>query len=291
MALPYMPLYVADYFGDTQHLTCEQDGAYLRILMCLWRRDGYLPLDHGQMARMTKLSAAKWAAAWEVLKPFFQVENGQLSSPRLLRELADAEGYLSQKREASARAHEAKRVKRLNSESSDGVPSTVTVTTRSLFEEESVQQVAQISVHEAAQRIWNEAPIGCRRRSSQAALRTALQAAVNRRKNLGVIIQAVEAYYADPEKAKDNHQWAKGVHRVIQDDYWESWAVAGGVEHLEPGAFTKDQQREALKKWMEYGRSYWQPSLGPTPDEPGSKVSAEIMAEMGYVPPARRAQG
>lgn len=54
-----MPLYVADYLADTAHLTCEESGAYLALIMHYWRT-GALPNDDERLARIVKLTTDKW---------------------------------------------------------------------------------------------------------------------------------------------------------------------------------------------------------------------------------------
>lgn len=58
---PFLPLSVDAYLNDTRHLTTEQHGAYLLLLMEAWKSPTVsLPDDDDILARLTGLSAAKW---------------------------------------------------------------------------------------------------------------------------------------------------------------------------------------------------------------------------------------
>ena len=57
----WMPLLVDKYLGDTQHLTTEQHGAYLLLLMTMWKRDGVLMVR--DLPQITRLSPARWKAS------------------------------------------------------------------------------------------------------------------------------------------------------------------------------------------------------------------------------------
>jgi uncharacterized protein YdaU (DUF1376 family) len=70
MSRPWMPLYVADYLADTGHLTVEESGAYLHLIMAYWQRGG-LPNDDGQLAIICRMSAGKFRKIRSKLASFF----------------------------------------------------------------------------------------------------------------------------------------------------------------------------------------------------------------------------
>ena len=60
---PYLPLWTDAYLADTRHLSTEEHGAYLLLLMEAWRRPSCsLPDDDRLLARLAGLSEARWAA-------------------------------------------------------------------------------------------------------------------------------------------------------------------------------------------------------------------------------------
>ena len=57
---PAMPMYWDAYLADTTHLTTEEHGAYMLLLAAMWRRDGSVPDDDKDNARIIGLTVAKW---------------------------------------------------------------------------------------------------------------------------------------------------------------------------------------------------------------------------------------
>jgi uncharacterized protein YdaU (DUF1376 family) len=65
-----MPLYIGDYLSDTMHLTCEQSGAYLHLIMHYWR-SGSLPDNDVALAQIARLPAKSWKAHKPIIAAFF----------------------------------------------------------------------------------------------------------------------------------------------------------------------------------------------------------------------------
>lgn len=112
-APPFMQLYVADYLGDTRHLTTEQHGAYLLLLMAMWRAGGALPNDPAKLARMVGLTPVRWGKIAADVLAFFAVDADRLTHKRVTAELQKAQRTSEARSEAGARGAEAKSLKTL----------------------------------------------------------------------------------------------------------------------------------------------------------------------------------
>lgn len=84
---PAMPLWTDAYLGDTTHLSTIEHGAYLLLLMAMWRNDGSLPNDDRLLAKYTRLTAGQWARVKPILAPFFTIKDGKIAQGRLTDEL------------------------------------------------------------------------------------------------------------------------------------------------------------------------------------------------------------
>lgn len=80
---PAMPFYTDAYLGDTMHLTTIEHGAYLLLLLAMWRSGGSLPDDDRLLARYARLTNGQWARMAPTIRAFFKAENGTLTQGRL----------------------------------------------------------------------------------------------------------------------------------------------------------------------------------------------------------------
>jgi uncharacterized protein YdaU (DUF1376 family) len=102
-ALPYMPLFVADYLADTAHLTALQHGAYMMLIMNYWQRGGPLPDDDARLARIARVGPREWSRMRSVISEFFSIADGTWSHSRITTELARVEAKsLKSKKAAQA---------------------------------------------------------------------------------------------------------------------------------------------------------------------------------------------
>lgn len=90
----HIPLFPDAYLRDTTHLTTEEHGAYLLLMMAAWgSEDCTLPHDEKRLAALTKMSVAKWRKIAPTLMEFWSIDKGRLAQKRLSKEWA----YVHQK--------------------------------------------------------------------------------------------------------------------------------------------------------------------------------------------------
>ncbi len=86
-ATPSIPLFGDAYLADTRHLSLEEHGAYLQLLMIAWRIEGCcLPDDDARLARMLGVTAAKWRKLKPSVMAFWTLQDGAWKQARLTKE-------------------------------------------------------------------------------------------------------------------------------------------------------------------------------------------------------------
>ena len=85
----WMPLYIGDYLSDTMHLTTEQHGAYLLILMAYWKNKGPLRNDPQLLASICRMTVDAWSMSQALLMDFFDTTKnpGKITHHRMEKEI------------------------------------------------------------------------------------------------------------------------------------------------------------------------------------------------------------
>lgn len=81
--LPALPLYTDALLADTSHMSAEAFGAYLRILVVMWRHGGRLADDDRELARIAGMPLSRWRHVAVVVRRCLTAAGGQVSQKRL----------------------------------------------------------------------------------------------------------------------------------------------------------------------------------------------------------------
>lgn len=74
--LPYMQLYVSDYLIDTVHLSLEEHGAYLLLIMHYWQQGKPLCDDDKKLAAVCSVPVEQWLNIRLEVSDFFTIKDG-----------------------------------------------------------------------------------------------------------------------------------------------------------------------------------------------------------------------
>lgn len=117
---PAMPLWTDAYIADTQHLTNEEHGVYLRLLMFAWRSPGgTLPDDDRRLAIMVGATPRVWARLKPTVMAFWTLSDGSWKQKRLTSERDFVVEKREKNRAAGKASARAKALKNHNTPSTD----------------------------------------------------------------------------------------------------------------------------------------------------------------------------
>lgn len=77
---PSMPMYWDVYLAETTHLTTEEHGAYMLLMAAIWRRNGSVPDNDRDNARILGLTPDTWHKVKARILPFLRIEEGNIRS-------------------------------------------------------------------------------------------------------------------------------------------------------------------------------------------------------------------
>lgn len=103
MKRPWMAFWVAEYLADTTHLTTQQHGAYVLLILRYWATGG-IPNDDAHLAQIVRLDLDTWLREKPTVLAFF---NDDLTHKRIEQELTKA-ASISRRRSASAKSRHTK---------------------------------------------------------------------------------------------------------------------------------------------------------------------------------------
>lgn len=97
---PALPLWCADFFAKTDHLSNEEQWAYLKLMMKTWVRN-CRPLDDNpqDIARLLGISQKRWLKMRHRLAPFFDLSDATWRQLRLEKEFQ----FVANRKAVSAR--------------------------------------------------------------------------------------------------------------------------------------------------------------------------------------------
>lgn len=309
----WMPLFIGDYLKDTGRLSTEQHGAYILLIMDYWT-NGPPADDDDELSAITRLDLKTWRRHRPKLERFFRVEDGHLRHKRIDEELAAAQGKsdkAAEKASAAARARwDRERPKQPDPDAPSTPPSSARsdaqAHARSMLEEcpspspsaEYSEPDGSVSASADAVRkahldeMWRKAPNRGRERSSRKDLERAVRAAVKRGHTIEQIAAGVVAYYASDQATKDGGEFAKGIHRLVENDRWQEFTPAGSLFHGDMHVERDDpmlrpsevRQRLWMQDFQASPGQWREHERGPKPGAVGCRVSPEIQREFGIEP-------
>lgn len=120
---PAIPLFGDAYLADTRHLTLEEHGAYLQLLIVAWRSpECALPNDDARLCRMLGITPKKWSRLKVSVMAFWTLTEAGWQQKRLLKERRWVAKKSEDNRSAAITRWEANSLKNNDADDANAIP-------------------------------------------------------------------------------------------------------------------------------------------------------------------------
>jgi uncharacterized protein YdaU (DUF1376 family) len=252
-----MPLFVADYLADTIHLSTMEHGAYLLLLMAMWRV-GPLPDDDAKLAKFARCSGRQWASVKGAIMPMMRAENGLVSHGRLEAERAKYADFVCRQSRAGAASAKAKALK-TNDAGSTGVPTEINQPEPELKEKKEVSEAKASSPEsELFETAWRSCTDTMRRRAGSKTKTRKAWDRCSRRASESLLLAALGNYRQnDPDVGRTGGPSFEGW---LRNGEWEVWIPGSEPSRPPP---TAEIVAGRMQHWRDTGE--WRPNWGEPP--------------------------
>jgi len=128
---PALPIFTDAYLADTRHLTAEEHGAYLLLLMCAWRTRGCALKDDDRfLARSVGVTLPRWRRLRPVIADFFAIEDGLWRQKKLTEVYKGVESRVARNRANGAKGGRAKAARKAGDRQAVATPKKLATKTR-----------------------------------------------------------------------------------------------------------------------------------------------------------------
>lgn len=297
---PALPLWTDAFLGDTLHLSAEEVGCYMLLLMVAWRSsDNSLPDNDEDLARFCRVPLRRWKTRIRPrLEPFFTIKKTQTWRQKRL----DAErNFVTEKSLQGKRAAEARWLKEKKTENADASPEQMPDGMQKPCEPDTPTPtpIKRREEGEKMASIWNEV---CQPAGMPKVLKlhpTRVKKLTKRlEEDFGRDLDQWRTYCrriaASPFLTGQNDRgwqadldWVlepRNLAKIVEGKYDDRDAPppngANGAESPFQGEYEDDLRRwyQRVKMWRDEG--FWlENDWGPPPDKPGCEVPGAVMEE------------
>ena len=294
---PHLPLFTDAFIADTGHLSAQETGAYLMLLMVAWRSPGCkLPDDDKKLARWARVDARNWAKVKDAVLEFWTLEEGFWQQKRLSKEAARVHEFAAASRRNGSLGGRPKSLKTNDpanpagspDKTQNNLPIPIPIKKEPPTSPKGDGDDVDKGLQEAEwRRLFREEVLPAYpKRKGRSPPAPAEAAYVKARKGGALhedIIAGIHGYIRQLRGTdRLGSQFVAMMATWLNQQSWKEFQVAA-VAKPEPVTISDERWRVEVRDWkVTVGR--WRLARhSPPPDHPETKVPAHILAELGVV--------